>query len=106
VTGDWKRLAVVAAACALLAGCSGDSAPGADDDGGTQASESPLAAPSAVAFTDCAEACEGEIDGARYKILLPKEWNGTLLLYSGLHARDVQGRALARVQQRRRTSGP
>ena len=42
----------------------------------------PLAEPSAVAFTDCADACEGEIDGAKYKILLPKEWNGTLLLYS------------------------
>ena len=42
----------------------------------------PLAEPSAVAFTDCADACEGEIDGAKYKILLPTEWNGTLLLYS------------------------
>jgi pimeloyl-ACP methyl ester carboxylesterase len=45
-------------------------------------SSTPLAEPSAVAFTDCADACEGEIDGAKYKILLPKEWNGTLLLYS------------------------
>ena len=35
-----------------------------------------------VAFTDCAEQCEGEIDGAKYRILLPDEWNGTLLLYS------------------------
>ena len=50
--------------------------------GSASGSQTPLAEPSAVAFTDCAEACEGEIDGAKYKILLPKEWNGTLLLYS------------------------
>jgi pimeloyl-ACP methyl ester carboxylesterase len=35
-----------------------------------------------VPFTDCAEACEGEIAGAKYRILLPKAWNGTLLIYS------------------------
>jgi alpha-beta hydrolase superfamily lysophospholipase len=35
-----------------------------------------------VPFADCGEACEGEIDGAKYRILLPKKWNGTLLLYS------------------------
>ena len=80
--GDWKRLTVVAAACALLVGCSGDSEPQAVQSGSGASSQTPLASPSAVAFTDCADACEGEIDGAKYKILLPKEWNGTLLLYS------------------------
>jgi pimeloyl-ACP methyl ester carboxylesterase len=82
VIGDWKRLTVVAAACALLVGCSGDSEPQAAQSGSSASSQTPLASPSAVAFTDCADACEGEIDGAKYKILLPKEWNGTLLLYS------------------------
>lgn len=33
-------------------------------------------------FTDCGEACQGEIDSAEYRILLPDEWNGTLLLFS------------------------
>ena len=35
-----------------------------------------------VAFTDCGAQCTGEIDGAKYSIKLPKQWNGTLLLYS------------------------
>lgn len=35
-----------------------------------------------VAFHDCAAQCTGEIDGAKYSIKLPKQWNGTLLLYS------------------------
>jgi pimeloyl-ACP methyl ester carboxylesterase len=82
VTGDLKRLTVVAAACALLVGCSGDSETTSAQSGSAAASGTPIAAPSAVPFTDCADACEGEIDGAKYKILLPKEWNGTLLLYS------------------------
>ena len=81
MTGDWKRLTVVVAACALLVGCSGDTE-ASEPPGSASAAETPLAAPSEVAFTDCGEACEGEIDGAKYKILLPKEWNGTLLLYS------------------------
>jgi alpha-beta hydrolase superfamily lysophospholipase len=81
VTGDWKRLAVAVAAGALLVGCSGDSEP-VESPGSASAAETQLAAPSEVAFTDCGEACEGEIDGAKYRILLPKTWNGTLLLYS------------------------
>ena len=82
MTGDWKRLTVVAAACVLLAGCSGSSDPVDVPTAAASGSTTPLAEPSAVEFTDCADACEGEIDGAKYKILLPKEWNGTLLLYS------------------------
>jgi len=35
------------------------------------------------AFRGCEEiACSGEIDGVRYRIRLPRVWNGTLLLYS------------------------
>ena len=81
MTGDWKRLTVVAAACALLVGCSGSSDPVDVPTAAASGSTTALAEPSAVAFTDCADACEGEIDGAKYKILLPAV-DGTLLLYS------------------------
>lgn len=37
----------------------------------------------AVDFTACGKvACEGTLQGAKYRILLPTTWNGTLLLYS------------------------
>jgi len=35
-----------------------------------------------VPFTDCGASCTGTIDGAKYAIKLPKQWNGTLLLFS------------------------
>jgi hypothetical protein len=35
-----------------------------------------------VKMTDCGSQCTGEIDGAKYAIKLPKNWNGSLLLYS------------------------
>ena len=36
-----------------------------------------------VAFKGCDKiACTGELNGAKYEIVLPKKWNGTLLLYS------------------------
>lgn len=35
-----------------------------------------------VKFKDCAQQCTGTIDGAAYTIKLPKQWNGTLLLWS------------------------
>ncbi len=77
----WRGLAATVGAAVLMAGCTGDSEPtGGDESPG--ASTAPVAEPSAVPFTDCGEACEGEIDGAKYRILLPDEWNGTLLLYS------------------------
>ncbi len=55
---------------------------------GRACSSAPAAAPeddtsTEVAFADCAAvACEGSIDGAAYRILLPDTWNGTLLLWS------------------------
>jgi len=67
------RAAVAAVALvALLTACSSD--PVADPEQDTS---------TAVAFADCgAVACEGSIDGAPYRILLPDKWNGTLLLWS------------------------
>ena len=57
---------------ALLAACSSAPAAAPEDDTSTE-----------VAFADCsAVACEGSIDGAAYRILLPDTWNGTLLLWS------------------------
>ena len=35
-----------------------------------------------VPFKNCKAECKGEADGAKYSIVLPKKWNGTLLLYS------------------------
>jgi len=36
-----------------------------------------------VAFTGCEKvACTGTLNGAKYEIKLPKQWNGTLLIYS------------------------
>jgi hypothetical protein len=35
-----------------------------------------------VKFTPCASQCQGTLGGAKYSIVLPKKWNGTLLLYS------------------------
>ncbi|MGB7979375.1 MAG: hypothetical protein WCF36_01105 [Candidatus Nanopelagicales bacterium] len=82
MTRYWKTLCATAAVGLLLSACSSD--PNSPDDPSPQGSTAvlPSAEQSAVAFTDCLEACEGEIDGAKYRILLPDEWNGTLLLYS------------------------
>ena len=36
-----------------------------------------------VSFSSCAQVeCAGEIDGAAFQILMPEQWNGTLLLWS------------------------
>ena len=35
-----------------------------------------------VKMTDCASQCTGEVNGAKYTIKLPQNWNGSLLLYS------------------------
>lgn len=68
---------VGATALALLAGaCSG----GAEQQ---VARSSGVAATSSLPFRGCDQvACQGVIDGARYRVLLPTTWNGTLLLYS------------------------
>jgi pimeloyl-ACP methyl ester carboxylesterase len=73
-----------------LTGCSGDADDGSGDAAPSAGGSAPVSAPPSlvkgaardVAFTDCGTACSGEIDGAKYQILLPKAWNGTLLLYS------------------------
>ncbi len=69
-----RRLAVAGVVLALLGACTGASSQGS---GSSPTSEAPVQAKS------CSEvACEGSLDGARYRILLPQRWNGTLLLYS------------------------
>jgi pimeloyl-ACP methyl ester carboxylesterase len=35
-----------------------------------------------VSLHNCGDQCFGEINGAKYSIVLPSKWNGTLLLYS------------------------
>lgn len=63
----------VAVLALLLAACTGS--------GGTAASPSTSEAP--LPAKSCSQvACKGAIDGARYQIVLPQRWNGTLLLYS------------------------
>jgi len=67
----------VVLAAALIAGCAGHtSTPLSARESSVQAS------PSNVSFKQCGDQCTGEIDGAKYAIKLPKNWNGTLLLYS------------------------
>lgn len=67
------RTAVLATVLALAAaGCSSGSA-----------ATKKVADTSALPFKDCGQvACTGKIDGAAYRIELPKRWNGTLLLWS------------------------
>lgn len=77
-----RRATALVACGVLVAGCSGESDPA--DASPTASATPPSAAPAPldVPFTDCGEACEGEIKDAKYRILLPTSWNGTLLLYS------------------------
>ncbi|GAB3598750.1 alpha/beta hydrolase [Angustibacter peucedani] len=76
-----SRLLVAAAtAVALLvpAACTGG-----DADTSSSASTPAPSATSPLKFTGCDQAaCEGTLDGAKYQILMPDTWNGTLLLYS------------------------
>lgn len=73
-----EKLLAAVMCVTVLAACSGsgDAAPATKvGDERSTASDVP--------FKGCAEvACEGEIDGAKYRIMLPQKWNGTLLLYS------------------------
>ena len=70
-----RLLAAGAASVLLVAGCG--------DDGGEDRATRERSTATDVAFTSCDEAeCEGEIDGAKFAILMPQSWNGTLLLYS------------------------
>jgi hypothetical protein len=74
----WRAAAGALVALSLLVtSCSG----GAEDT----TSDRPTAVSdvSPLAFHACDTiACEGAIGGARYQILLPSTWNGTLLIYS------------------------
>lgn len=63
---------MLAMAAVVLAGCSSAAAVSPARDQSTN-----------VAFTGCDQvACTGTIDGAAYEIVMPGQWNGTLLLYS------------------------
>ena len=66
---------VVLAALALgLGACSDD---GAAEAGGERATRTD------VPFSGCEDVgCTGELDGAAFEIVMPEQWNGTLLLYS------------------------
>jgi hypothetical protein len=79
-TTHTRRLAFTAAAAATavaLAGCSGSSSTPL-----TARQKSVQATSDNVSMKNCATQCTGEIDGAKYSIVLPARWNGTLLLYS------------------------
>src|SRR5450631_2300425 len=50
---------------------------------GSAAIPSQRSASTDVTFNSCASvACTGTLSGAAYTIVMPKKWNGTLLLYS------------------------
>jgi pimeloyl-ACP methyl ester carboxylesterase len=71
-----RAVAALAAIALCLTACA---------DASTQLSSRAKAVQSSdtsVAFKDCGSNCTGEIDGAKYSIVLPAKWNGTLLLYS------------------------
>ncbi len=75
MTRNPARWLSLAAAALMLAACSSGS--GSDSLAGTVRDPS-----TDVAFTDCGAQCSGELNGAKYQVLLPATWNGTLLLYS------------------------
>ena len=74
-----RRLVFVSLACAaiVISACSAHtSTPLSARQRSVQASDAN------VAFKNCGQQCTGTIDGAAYAIKLPKQWNGTLLLWS------------------------
>ncbi len=75
-----RRVVAMGALLALLlAGCTaGKSTPPSSDSRSAQVRSSSTAVP----LKACGAQCTGEIDGAKYSIVLPTTWNGTLLLYS------------------------
>src|SRR5882762_4732296 len=75
----WRLILVtLASAVAVVSACSGHkstpSIPSSPSSG--------TATDTNVRFNDCAKRCTGTLDGAAYAIRLPKQWNGTLLLWS------------------------
>jgi pimeloyl-ACP methyl ester carboxylesterase len=74
-----RRLVLVSVACAatVISACSAHtSTPLTGRQRSVQATDMN------VPFKACAQQCTGTIDGAAYAIKLPKQWNGTLLLWS------------------------
>jgi pimeloyl-ACP methyl ester carboxylesterase len=69
-------VALGAALALLLSGCGDESTALSDRQQDVRSTQSN------VKMTDCASQCTGELDGAKYAIKLPAQWNGTLLLYS------------------------
>jgi pimeloyl-ACP methyl ester carboxylesterase len=75
-----RRLVLLSLACiaaTVVAACSAHTSTPL-----TKRQRSVQASDTNVKFKDCAQQCTGTIDGAAYTIKLPKQWNGTLLLWS------------------------
>src|ERR1700733_7015698 len=69
-------VAGVSVAALALAGCSSQSTSLSSREKQVQSTDTD------VSFKKCGSQCQGTIDGAKYSIVLPSKWNGTLLLYS------------------------
>src|SRR4051794_39769442 len=77
VTVSWRGRALALAAVVLLAAGCGSPSPTQSRAGSIRSTATD------VPFTGCdAVACTGTLDGAKYEIMLPGKWNGTLLLFS------------------------
>jgi hypothetical protein len=71
------RTAIIAAAAALaLSACASATT------GLSSREQSVRSHDTDVSFNNCSAKCQGTTDGAKYSIVLPQKWNGTLLLYS------------------------
>ena len=66
----------IAATALVLAGCASSPTPI------TTREERVTSTNLNVPFKSCGSQCAGDIDGAKYSIVMPAKWNGTLLLYS------------------------
>ncbi|MCW2525213.1 MAG: hypothetical protein JWM76_73 [Pseudonocardiales bacterium] len=75
------QLTAAVAIAALLAACGGSSKPETSKSGSSRQDQI-RSTDSAVAFKGCGSSCQGELSGAKYSIVMPAKWNGTLLLYS------------------------
>jgi hypothetical protein len=75
------QLTAAAAITALVAACGGSAKPGPNKSGSSR-EDGIRSTDSAVPFKSCGSSCQGELSGAKYSIVMPTKWNGTLLLYS------------------------
>ena len=71
-----RYIASAGAMALVLSACGNRSTPLSDREKNVQSTDT------SVTFNNCGSSCTGEIDGAKYSIKLPANWNGTLLLYS------------------------